>query len=71
MKKMENFIEIITSVNFARKKRIVDEVIDHCHLPSKNKGTTQNECNVKVTQKQKKLFPFVFHKFSIHGCHLF
>ena len=48
---MENNIDIITFVDFVKKKEIYSNRIrDHCHLTAKYRGPAYNKRNINVTQ---------------------
>ena len=53
------------------EKILSDKVRGHCHLPAKYRGAAHSICNFKVTQKQSKFIPFMFHNFSNYDCHVF
>ena len=44
---------------------------DHCHLTGKYRGPAHSNCNVNVREKQSIIIPFLFHIYSIYGCHMF
>ena len=48
-----------------------DKVRDHCHSTCKQGGPAQKKCNTNLSQKQNNFLPFVIHKFSNYGSHLF
>ena len=59
------------SCRFCEKDIISDKVRDQCQLTRKCGGPAHGKCNINVTPKQRNFIPFVFHKISNHGCHLF
>ena len=56
---------------FSEKFLESDKVRDHCHLTGKCRGPADSKCNTKVTHKQSRFIPFIFHNFSNYDCHLF
>ena len=60
--------------NFCRlreNKVSIDKVRDHCHLTGKYRRPAKNTCDIKVTQQQGIIIPFISHNFSNYDCHIF
>ena len=62
---MKTIIEVITFVDFVRKKKIVDKVRDHCHLTDNHRGPAHSKNNINIAQKQSNFIPFVFPFFTM------
>ena len=56
---------------FCGKNIESDKVRDHCPLTGGYRGPAHSKCNNNVNQEQNNFAPIVFHKFSIHDCHMF
>ena len=67
----EESFENFNTFRFYEKVILIDNNEDHCHLIGKYKGPAHNNCNIHVTQKQSRFFPFALNNFSNYDCHLF
>ena len=68
---MKKIIEVISFVDFVKKKSFLIKKRDYCHLTGIFRGPAHNKCINNVTQDQSNFIQIVFHNFGNYDCNMF